>query len=280
MTVASLTRIAACLLTATVSGIFSCAASGAERIDSPIVEAMQQGHESGETTFDHSDFEALLEAHVVLEKRAVDYASLADDKEKLDAYLDKVSEGDLTELGEDEQLALLINAYNACTLRLVLEHYPELDSIRDISKPWSKERCEVGSHSLSLDDIEHGLIRPIFKDPRIHFAVNCAAKDCPPLRPFAYTGEAIDDQLDKVTRDVLSSESFVRIENEKLHVTKLFDWYGDDFVDSTFEGHASSRAEYLARYADKQVRAFIEEHDGEPPVSFLDYDWSLNDNGE
>ncbi|MFW5967608.1 MAG: DUF547 domain-containing protein [Persicimonas sp.] len=277
MTVASLTRIAACLLTATVAGVFSCAASGAELIDNPIVEEMKKGREGGEETFDHADFEALLEDHVVLEERAVDYSSLADDKEELEAYLEKIAQADMAELGADEQLALLINAYNACTLQLILEHYPDIDSIKDISKPWKKARCKVGSHSLSLDEIEHGLIRPIFKDPRIHFAVNCAAKDCPPLRPFAYTGEAIDEQLEKVTNEVLSSETFARVEDEKLHVTKLFEWYGDDFVDSDFEGHASNRAAYVARYADDPVRAFIEEHDGEPPVRYLGYDWSLND---
>lgn len=256
--------------------IMACSAPAAELFDGPIVAEMKTGQESGSKIFDHSDYDALLKEHVDIDNGRVDYAGFKSDEAKLDAYLKTIAEVDMKELGGDEQHALLINAYNAYTVKLILENYP-IDSIRDTSDPWGSERYVVGSHRLSLDNIEHNLIRPIFKDPRIHFAVNCAAKDCPPLRPFAYTGAKLDDQLDEATRAVLSSSRFVRVESDRLHVTKLFDWYGDDFVNKEFKGHASNAARYIARYTSTEVREFIESKDNDPTIRFLDYDWSLND---
>lgn len=267
--------VCAALVTAS---LFACSAPAAEVLDSPIVEEMKEGRQSGSASFDHSEFDALLDEHVDLDKGRVDYAGLKEDREKFDAYLDKIAEVEIEELGEDEQLALLINAYNAYTLDSILEEYPDIDSIRDLSDPFEAKRHKVASYTLSLDDIEHKLIRPIFKDSRIHFAVNCAARDCPPLRPDAYTGGEIDDQLDEATADVLGSSQFVRVEGDELRVTKIMDWYGDDFVDEDFDGHASSLPAYIEQHTpDDDVRSFIEAHDGEPSVSFLDYDWRLND---
>ncbi|MFU8803775.1 MAG: DUF547 domain-containing protein [Bradymonadaceae bacterium] len=256
--------------------ITACSAPAAELLDGPIVAEMKNGQKSGDKTFDHSEYDALLKKHVDIDSGRVDYAGFKSDEAKLDAYLKTIAEANMKELGGDEQHALLINAYNAYTVKLILENYP-LDSIRDISDPWKTERYVVTSHKLSLDNIEHNLIRPFFKDPRIHFAVNCAAKDCPPLRPTAYTGAKLDKQLDEATRAVLSSSQFVRVESDRLHVTKLFDWYGDDFVNKEFKGHAPNAARYIARYTTDEVREFIESKNNDPTIRFLDYDWSLND---
>lgn len=264
------------LVVAAAIFLTACSAPAAELSEGPIVSELEAGRESGEAVFDHSAYAALLQEHVVAESGRVDYAGFKADEDKLDAYLQRIATADLKTLGEDEQLALLINAYNAYTLKLILENYP-LDSIRDLSDPWQTARYVVGSHTLSLDNIEHNLIRPLYKDPRIHFAVNCAARDCPPLRPFAYTGAALDDQLDQVTRSVLSSPSFVRVETDQLHVTRLFEWYGGDFTDDDFHGHASTIPAYIARYTSPEVRSFIEDAGNEPPIQFLDYDWRLND---
>jgi hypothetical protein len=265
------------LVLATVAlAMTACSAPAAELFDGAIVSELTEGQQSGTATFDHSAFDELLKAHVRVEQGQVDYVGLKADEARLDAYVQAIATVDLRTLGADEQHALLINAYNAYTLKLILEHYP-VGSIRDISNPWKTERYVVGSHTLSLDNIEHNLIRPIFKDPRIHFAVNCAAKDCPPLRAAAYTGAGLDAELEAATRAVLGSSRFVRVDGDRLMVTKLFEWYGGDFTDKSFKGHAATIPAYVARYASPEVKSFIENRNNAPTVRFMDYDWSLND---
>jgi uncharacterized membrane protein YdjX (TVP38/TMEM64 family) len=138
--------------------------------------------------FDHSLFDAVLSAHV-REGGFVDYQALRADPGQLDAYLQALARADFGALGRDEKLALLVNAYNAFTLRLILDHWP-VDSIRDIpaKERWKDARWRIGSRRLSLDAIEHEEIRPRFEEPRIHFALVCAAVSCPPLRHEAYVG--------------------------------------------------------------------------------------------
>ena len=265
------------LLIAGFTTSVACSAPSAELYDGEIADVLNADGDNEGASFDHSDFEKLLARHVDADTNRVRYADLKTDSESLDAYLETIANAELETLGPDEQHALLINAYNAYTLQLILEHYPGIDSIRDISDPWGNERYVVAGYPLSLDQIEHQLIRPIFKDPRIHFAVNCAAIDCPPLRPWAYRGDSLDEQLDEVTHDVLSASDFVRVEGDELQVTRLFDWYEDDFINDSFHGHAANVAQYIVRYSTEDVRRFVESHDGEPSVSFLDYDWGLND---
>ena len=265
------------ILVVVFCAIVGCSAPGAELIDCPIVDELEAGMESGDQVFDHSGYTELLEAHVDSTAGTVDYAALQDDEEQLDAYLASLADVDLSELDGDEQLALLLNAYNAYTLKLILEHYPGIDSIRDISSPWTTERYDVGGYTLSLDQIEHGIIRPLYKDPRIHFVVNCAARSCPYLAEYAYTGEQLEEQLQERTEAILSDERFVRIEDDRLRYTKVMEWYESDFVDSSFTGHAPNVAQYIARYSSDEVRQFVESNDGDPRTSSLDYDWDLND---
>lgn len=252
-------------------------APSADLLEKPVVDRLKQGMSEGDETFEHGPYDALLSAHVDEKEGTVDYEGLAEQEAKLDAYLSEVADADLAELSEDAQLALLINAYNAYTLKLILEHYPDIDSIRDVDDPWSTVRWEVGGQKLSLDQIEHGLIRPLYRDPRIHFAVNCAAVDCPHLAESAYTGADVDEQLGARTQATLSDDKFVRIEEGELRYTKVMHWYQDDFVDPSFQNHAESVPGYIARYTRDEVRQSIEEHDGDPPASPLSYDWALND---
>src|SRR5690554_5944218 len=158
--------------------------------------------------FDHSGFAQLLAAHADSAAGRVDYAGLKKDEKKIDAYLKKLDAVDLKTLGPDEKLALLINAYNAYTLQLILENYPGIKSIKDLKSPWKSKRYKVGGHTLSLDDIEHGLIRPVYKDSRIHFAVNCASIGCPPLQAFAFEGDKLDAQLDLAARKTLQDTRY------------------------------------------------------------------------
>lgn len=262
---------------------FALGASPAQLLEGPIVEQLREGQQGGDEAFDHSTFDALVSRHVDVQAGRVDYAAVADARDRLDEYLQQIAAAELETLDGDEQLALLINAYNACTLELIVDHYPEIDSIRDISSPWETPRCDVGGHTLSLDQIEHNVIRPMYRDPRIHFAVNCAAVDCPPLADFAYTGDEIDDQLRRRTERTLSNHRYVRIESrmifgDRLRYTRVMHWYEDDFLDADFRGYASTVAEYIARHTEREeIRRFVEEHDGEPSASPLGYDWSLND---
>ena len=268
------------LMVVAMTWLLSACAPKAELLDDPIVDELREGIERGEKSFDHAAFDALLERHVRQEQGSVDYAALSKEREALEGYLASLGEVNLEGLGRDEQKALLINAYNAATLALIVEHYPGLDSIRDLKDPWSTKRWEVGGGVLSLDDIEHGLLRPLYEDERIHFAVNCASVGCPPLRASAYTGQGLDAQLDEAARSTLNNERYARLEGGELYVTKLMDWYGDDFTSAGYRGSKGSIAEYVAQYAEGDLKSWLEARetklDGIRP-SWIDYDWSLND---
>jgi len=223
-------------------------------------------------TFDHSTFDGLLQTHVSAEGGWVDYGGLADGVDALDRYITALADAPVDQMGRDQRLALLINAYNAFTLRLILDHAP-LASIRDIppAERWEATRWTVGGHTWSLSQIEHERIRPHFADPRIHFALVCAAVGCPPLRNEAYRAERLDAQLDDQARYVHTHDRWFEFDSpgDALQLTSLYDWYGSDFAQS-----AGSAVAFAARYSPSLARAL---DDGRRPVvRFLDYDWSLN----
>jgi len=185
---------------------------------------------------------------------------------------------------EAAQLAFLINAYNAWTVKLVLSGYPEIESIKElgnwVNTPWEKEFIPLLGASRSLDDIEHGLIRGSgrYRDPRIHFAVNCASIGCPALRAEAYAAERLDAQLDDQTRLFLSDRSRNRLQDSVLSVSPLFKWYREDFeksssnfdsLDSFFTAYAPALALQNSDIADLQA--------GRIRIEYLNYDWRLND---
>ena len=227
-------------------------------------------------SFDHSAFNGLLADHVDA-AGLVDYPGLAKRVDELDAYLKTLAEVPFPALGRDEKLALLINAYNAFTLRLMVDH-PGIDSITSIpaEKQWDDVRWDIGGTKYSLKQIENEQIRPNFIEPRIHWAVVCAAIGCPPLRNEAYTAEKLESQLDAQTRRVLTRGTrWYQVESEgasagtTLLVTPIFEWYGGDFKQT--DGDV---AKYIATY-DDAVASLIA--NGETPVvSSLEYDWQLN----
>lgn len=222
-------------------------------------------------TFDHSVLDELVERHVQ-EGGWIDYETLREDVELLDTYISSLSQSPFDDMGRDEKLALLINAYNAFTLRLILEYYP-LDSIKDIpeDKRWEDERWQVGSYTWSLNQIEHEQIRPKFKDARVHFALVCAAVGCPPLRKEAYTGNQIDKQLEEQAEYVHSQPRWFRFSKgeNRVGLSELYDWYSGDF-----EQLAGSNLKYAAQYA-PELRQALEEGKT-PTVEWIRYDWSLN----
>ncbi len=226
-------------------------------------------------TFDHSLLDGLLRTHVD-EHGWVDYNGLREDAEQLDQYVASLAEAPFDEMGRSEKLALLINAYNAFTLRLILDYWDGggLKSIKDIpgNKRWDDQRWQIGSFTWSLNAIEHEQVRPKFKEPRVHFALVCAAVGCPTLRNEAYLASRIDGQLEDQTRYAHTHDRWFRFEpdSNEVHLTQLYDWYGGDF-----EQVAGSVLEYAAQYSDELKQALAVGNT--PRINWLNYDWTLND---
>lgn len=240
--------------------------------------------------FDHGLWDALLQRHVVLLRKGqstqLDYAGMGQDQARLTRYLaatSAVSRAEFDRWPASDQLAFLINAYNAWTVDLVLQGYPKIASIRDmgsvIQSPWSKRFVPLLGSTRSLDDIEHSLIRGSgrYREPRAHFALNCASIGCPALRPEAYVGAQLDTQLESATRRFLSDRSRNRFAGDRLEVSSIFRWYREDF-ETGWRG-ANSLAEFLSLYGDvlgldaPQRQKLAQ---GEIAIEFLDYDWRLN----
>jgi hypothetical protein len=246
-------------------------------------------------TFDqgHAAWTALLRKHVVPlrggQASQVRYAGFKADRAALQVYRDSlsaVSEAAFKAFSKPQQMAWLINAYNAFTVELILTKYPALASIKDLgslfSSPWKPKWIPLLGGKVSLDDIEHGMLRERgrFDDPRVHFAVNCASIGCPPLREEAFVAERLDAQIDEQALRFMSD----RLRNRfaattgRLEVSKIFDWYGVDF-NLDHRGIASLPA-FLSRYAEALADAQVDRDRvrGErAEISFLSYDWTLND---
>lgn len=224
--------------------------------------------------FDHAAFDALLRKHVA-PGGWVDYAGLERDQAQLDAYVAALANAPLDHLKRDERLALLINAYNAFTLKLILEHWSggKLKSIMDIpeAKRWDAARWKLAGQTVSLNQIEHKLIRPVFQEPRIHFALVCAAVGCPPLRSEAYAAARLEAQLAAQTKYVHTHDRWFRYQPgaKSISLTRLYDWYSDDFAQA---------AGSVLKYVGEQSAAFrVElERGREPKIQWLEYDWRLN----
>jgi hypothetical protein len=220
----------------------------------------------------------------------VDYAGLQADRADLDGYLEQlgaVAPIDLKRASRDDRLAFWINAYNACVLRLVIDHYPLVSpqhaeeangkhagpapSIRQIPRTWTASFCHVARRDRSLDGIESGILRPI-GDPRIHFALSCAARGCAALADQAYRAERLDEQLDSAVRRFVADPRQCHLEPGEppvLHINKFLDWYKEDF------GGATGLVAFLRRYVPRRELASL--RPGAVRVEYLDFDWSLNE---
>jgi hypothetical protein len=219
---------------------------------------------------DHSLFASLLSRHV--KDGVVDYKGVKDDEAILDRYLDALAAVDPEPLSPDDQFAFYVNAYNAWTIKLILSRYPDIRSIKDLgslfSSPWKKNIARIDGNLMTLDQIEHDILRKRFKDPRVHFAVNCASKSCPPLQGEPFAGSLLNDQLNQAARAFINAPRFNRLEGDTLWVSKIFDWFPEDF-DGDVIG-------YFIKFADLPMRNQLEKNKARIKLKYLDYDWSLN----
>lgn len=241
-------------------------------------------------SFSHDAWDGLLKQHVVQLRNGqatqVDYTGMRRDRAELKRYLQSVSRvprADFDRWSRDDRMAFLINVYNAYTVELVLAGEPGMKSIRDLGSlfqsPWKKAFIPLFGKTVSLDDIEHGMIRAgiDYQEPRIHFAVNCASVGCPALRHEAYIGTRLDEQLADQTVKFLSDRQRNRLRGRELEVSSIFKWYREDFEKGW--GGYRSLPSFLAAHADAlgltrpQAAQLLR---GDLEVTFLDYDWRLN----
>ena len=226
----------------------------------------------------HDAWQSLLDTYLSVEDadgvNRFDYGAVTKvDAKKLESYLDSLQKTDPRTLSRDEQLPYWINFYNALTVKVVLDEYP-VSSIRDIRfltspfGPWDKNLVTVAGEDLSLNDIEHGILRPIWQDPRIHFSVNCASIGCPNLAPKVFTSKNADALMESSAIDFINHARGVKIGTDSIVLSSIFDWYGSDFGENKTE-----ILSYLARYYAGDDKQGLQRSDVE--LQFQ-YDWGLN----
>jgi len=244
-------------------------------------------------SFDHgyAAWDALLKVHVRWlpdgKQSRVDYAGFARERAALRRVLEAfsaVGAADFDRWPAAQRMAFLINAYNAFTVELILTRYPDLASIKDLGSlfrsPWKIEFFNLLGAKRHLDWVEHEALRPKFADPRLHAAVNCASIGCPALRPEAFTAARLEVQLEDGIQRFLGDRTRNRVRNGRLEVNPIFKWYREDFEQghqgfSRLEDVFARHAALLSDRADEQAKL----RERAMPVTFLDYDWSLNASG-
>jgi hypothetical protein len=217
----------------------------------------------------------------------VDYAALSRDRASLDSVVAQfatISGEELEQFSPNEQLAFWINAYNALTLRSVIDHYP-VNSIKDIDGVWDKQKWLVAGHQVTIDHIEHGLLRPTYQDARVHFAVNCASIGCPPLLGTPYLGATINEQLDLMSARFVNhpSRNIIDAGTGTITTTELFVWFGEDFVvkydGSRIYGYLKSEEaavlNFMRVYANEELATTLDSR-SEWRFEHSPYDWNLN----
>ena len=209
----------------------------------------------------HSAWDGLLRKYVNGSGK-VNYSGLKSEVAKLDAYLEILEKNaPEPDWSRKEKLAYWINAYNAFTVKLIVDNYP-VGSITDLEggKPWDKKWIHIGGKTYSLNNLENDIIRPRFHEPRIHFAVNCAAKSCPPLLNRAWTAANLNGNLEKRAKAFINNPNYNSIAADKVKVSKIFDWYGSDF---------GNLIGFLSKYGETRISANAKVECGE-------YNWALN----
>ncbi len=243
-----------------------------------VIEHWKKNNPASKTVVDHSAWDAILQKYIQTTDDGLnlfDYGGVSeDDKEALEDYLDMLSDIVVTDLNLEEQRAYWINAYNAITVNLVIDEYP-VSSIRKVNSflgfgPWKDEVFVVEDQDISLDNIEHGILRPIWDDPRTHYSVNCASYGCPNLAKRAWTAENMEEMLDAGARAFINSSRGVQgVEDDGVEVSSIYHWFKVDFG-----GTDAGVISHLSQYANKDLQQQLSKVS---KISGHDYDWNLND---
>ncbi len=239
---------------------------------------------AAQESFDYSSYARVLEQYVTPEGR-VRYAALKEHPDELKTFVSQlaaVSPENRRELfpTPQAQMAYWINAYNAFVLYEVTLNYP-VESVRDMKFGFGflffkRSRFLAGGKRYSLDDIEHGILRQRYADPRVHFALNCASRSCPPLGREPFLPGKLNEQLEQAAREFMAQQENVWMRGDVLFLSAIFDWYREDFVRAARRGAGKATVvDYVVRYLPPEVAAQVEKR--RPPVEFYNYDWSLND---
>lgn len=230
--------------------------------------------------FDHGKWQSFLDKYLDTASKDVNlvrYGQVSSkDKESLESYLADLQGAKVSQRSRNEQKAYWINLYNAMTVAVILRHYPaksirEIDLSKGVFKkgPWDAGIMEVEGRRLTLNDIEHRILRPLWKDNRVHFGLNCASLSCPGLAPEAYTAENTDRLLERGARTYINSPPGAAFEGDILILSSIFDWYRSDFGEDEKQVLA-----FLSRFASPTLKARLAGHSGK--IRYR-YDWSLND---
>ena len=238
-------------------------------------------HDPGSTArINHSKWRRFLLRYIVIGEDGVNrvrYGAVSEsDRDNIDGYVESLAALTIADYNRAEQYATWINLYNALTMQVVLDHYP-VASMMDISispglftfGPWGKKLIAMDGEELSLDDIEHRILRPIWRDPRIHYAVNCAAIGCPNLRRSPFSGANVEPLLTIAAKDYINHPRGADIRDGELYVSSLYNWYAEDFG-----GSDAAIIEHLRDFARPRLTAALK---GIDEISGSDYDWALND---
>lgn len=256
--------------------------------------------ESDEAGLGYDDYAYVLATYVD-NQGMVEYSKLKADRDKLDSFAAAISALDpkkFEKWTDNQKIAFWINAYNALTLQVIIDHYPieasfvralvyPKNSIRQISGVWDEITFPVMGKEMTLNEIEHDTLRKEFNEPRIHMALVCAAVGCPPLRTEPYRGHELDEQLDDQTQRFLDNPQKFRIDptEGRVHLSSIFKWFGKDFVktygvEGKFGKHGTTERavlNFISRYVDDKMAEYLAS--GEYEIEYLEYDWSLNEQG-
>ena len=240
---------------------------------------------SSAQAFDHTYQEYAKVLHEYVKDGRVNYAALQKNRTGIDRFvkdLNSVSATEYQSWPKEQQLAFWINAYNGWFLQIVIDRYPirgrrligalyPENSVQRIVGIWDNIKTQAAGRTVSLNDIEHKIIRPIFKEPRIHFAIVCASVGCPALRSEPLLPQGLSEQLDDATRRFVNDPNKVRwnAKSKKLELSPIFDWFADDFKNT------GGAVAFVQRYASEHLAAVLKSQTVR--VQYLDYDWSLND---
>ena len=270
-----------CLIRAVIVIVFLFAGSAAHAAPKADLWPRWQKHDAAsKQKIDHSLWNRFLNQYLIAPhpsgiNRVRYQAVTPEDRKHLNAYLQTMQALPISTYNRAEQKAYWINLYNAVTIDVILSRFP-VASIRDINispgllarGPWGAKLITVEGEKLSLDDIEHRILRPIWKDNRVHYAVNCASLGCPNLRPVAYTGENTETLLERAAAEFINHPRGVTIQKDRLQVSSMYVWFQEDFG-----GDAEGLMEHWQEYAGPALAEALEKYSG---GLAHDYDWRLN----